>query len=264
MTAINPARLKMQTAELGEIIDQADQFASRLHELLTYYSARIRQTSLSKTPLKLQAYQVPEPVIQALESEITERLEADPEAGYPLADTLWIEYWVEFRQLAIYILGHLPIDKPDLILSRIQAWLDQCTSEDIRRSIMTEGMIRLANERPEVCFGLIENLVSSGKKSHHQAALFGLSLFANDYTYTNLPVVFKHLSKILAKEEDGLTKEINALLQILAKRSEQETTYFLVKQLHTAYEPRILRLSRQLMNNLSQDNQALLREKMSH
>ena len=263
MTAINPARLKMQTAELGEIIGRPDQFISRLHELMVYYSARIRQTSLSKTPLKLQAYQVPEPVVQSLESEITEQLEEDPEAGYPLADALWVEFWVEFRQLAIYILGRLPVDEPVRILSRIQAWLNQCTSDDIRRLIMTEGMSRLANEKPGSCIGLIEDLISSGTRRDHQAALFGLGLFADDQTYTNLPVLFRYMSKILQVEEDGLTKEINALLQILVKRSEQETTYFLIKQLATAYKPRILRLSRQLMNNLSQDNQNLLREKLA-
>ena len=262
MTAINPAKLKIQTAELGEIIDQANQFIVRLHELLGYYSARIRQTSLSRIPLKLQTYQVPDPVIQALEIEISERLEEDPAAGYPLVDALWEESWVEFRQLAVHVLGILPPDEPARILSRIQTWLKTCSSEDIRRLVMIEGMTRLASEGADHCLLFIKELISSGLKGNHQAALFGLELFATDPSYPNLPVLFRYLSKILLEEESGLTKEINALLRILAARSEQETTYFLVKQLDTAYKPRIIRVVRQVMNLLSQDNQDLLREKM--
>ena len=262
MTAINPARLKMQTAELGELISQPDQFTAQLHELLAFYSTRVRQTNLSRTPLALQTYQAPEPVILALESEVEEKLAEDPEPGLPLVDVLWKECWVEFRQLAVHALGILPPQEPALILSRIQAWLEECTSEDIRRLIMNEGLTRLADERPAESLRLIEGLISSGSSGNLQAALFGLELYAKNPAYPNLPLLFKYLSRILLAETPGLVKEISSLLRILAARSEQETTYFLIKQLGTAPTSRILRVIRQMMGNLSRENQALLREKM--
>lgn len=262
MTAINPARLKMQTAELGKLIGQADQFTAELHSLLSFYSARIRQTRLSKTPLALQAYQNPEPVILAVESEVAERLEESPQAGFDLADTLWKEFWVEFRQLAVHVLGILPVDEPDRILDRIRAWLEDCTSEGIRQLIMTKGLARLTREKPEHSLMIIDDLISSGVKSNHQAALFGLASFGANPAYPNLPLLFRYLSRILQTEEIGLVKEISALLRVLGVRSEQETTYFLLKQLGSAPGPRIARIVRQVMDDLSPANQALLKEKM--
>jgi len=262
MTAINPARLKIQTAELGELIGQEDQFVARLHDLLVFYSARVRQTSLSRTPLTLQAYQVPEPVIQTLESEIADRLEGDGEAGYSLVEALWKERWVEFRRLAVHVLGILPTEEPDRILRQIQIWLEKCNSEDIRRLIMTEGMTRLASEKPEQSLHFLEELISSGSKENHQAALFGLEMFAKKTSYANLPLLYRFLSQILLGEETGLVKEISTLLLALASRSEQEVTYFLIKQLVTPSKPRILRVIRQVMRQLNPENQRLLREKM--
>ncbi len=262
MTAINPARLKVQITELGELIDQPAPFIAQLHELLSFYSARVRQTSLAKTSLSLQTYQVPEPVIQALVNEIAERLAENLQAGYALADALWKENWMEFRQLAIHVLGLLPDTEPDRILHRVQVWLDDCISETIRRSIMIEGMAGLAKQKPKECLNFIQELINSESKENLQAAIFGLELFAIDPSYTNLPHVFNDLSKILLVEDIGLAKELSALIRILASRSEQETTYFLIKQLHPDNEPRTLRIIRQVLNDLSQDNQDLLRQKM--
>lgn len=262
MTAINPARLKLQTAELGQLIDQPDQFIVRLHDLLNFYSGRVRQTHLSRAPLRLQTYQVPEPVLQAMELEIAEQIAEDPKAGYPLTDGLWTERWVEIRRLAIYLLGILPTEDPNQIISRIQTWLEACTSEDIRHRIMTEGMTKLAQEKPDQCLAFIQNMISSGSKTNHQAALFGLEFFAQNTTFPNLPLIYRYLSQILQSEEKGLVKEINDLLKVLVVRSQQETTYFLGQQVGLASKPRILRVIRGVIHQLSPANQQFLKKKL--
>ena len=126
MTAINPARLKIQCAELSENYSNPAKFIPGLHDLLGFYAARIRQTSLSRIPLTLQAYQVPAPVLRALVIELENYLEEDPSLGLKLIDTLWKEEWVEFRQLAIICLGDLPPFDPEQILDRIKFWLKSC------------------------------------------------------------------------------------------------------------------------------------------
>lgn len=262
MTAINPARLKIQTAELGELIRQPDEFKSRLHDLLDFYSARVRQTNLSSTPLRLQTYQAPQPVLQALELEIAGSLEENPEAGFPLLDALWVERWVEFRQLAIYLLGILPCYDPAPILERVRSWLEACSSEEIRHLIMIQGMSKLAQEKPQQCLAFIEDLIKSGSKADHQAALFGLEIFATNSAFLNLPLIYRYLSHILATEETGLRKEIRNLLETLIIRSEQETTYFLGQQLAVAAKPRIERVTRQVLGQLSPTNQQFLRLKL--
>ncbi len=201
-------------------------------------------------------------MILALENELAERLAGNSEAGFPLVDALWNEYWLEFRQIAVQVLGILPTNQPDRILDRILKWLDKCSSEDIRRMIMTEGLNNLASESPDQCITLIEKLISRYDKGNHQAALFGLCMFARSPSYLNLPILYRNLARILETEGNGLIKEISALLRILINRSEQETTFFLIKQIDLAYQPRFNRVIRQVINNLSQDNQIPLREKM--
>jgi hypothetical protein len=262
MTAINPAKLKLQTAELGEFVSQPDQFIIELHELLSFYSARIRRTNLSESSLNLQTYQAPDPVINALESEITERLPEDPDAGFALVDKLWMELWVEFRKLAIQVLGILPVGEPDRVIKRLQEWLETCPSEDIRRMIMTEGMIGLTNKEPDQCLKFIQDLISFQSKESLQAALFGLESLAANPSYLNLPVLFRLLSKILLADENGLVKEISSLLQVLASRSEQETTYFLLSQLSSDHKSDLIRVIRKVIKKLSPENQALIQEKM--
>ena len=262
MTAINPAKLRIQTAALAELVNQPDQFAIQLHDLLAFYSARIRRSNLSQTSLSLQAYQVPDPVLSALRKEIMERLEEDPALGFSLVDGLWKEPWLEHRHLAIQILGILPLDDSDQILNRVLAWLETCPTEEIRRMIMTEGMKGLAEKLPDLSLHLMDLLISKGSKEALQSALFGLESFAGNPAYLNLPLLYRYISRILLLIEDGLVKEISALLILLASRSEQETTYFLQEQLGSNPNPSLLRVTRKVMRGLSPEYQRLLREKM--
>jgi len=264
MTSINPARLKIQCAELSENHSNPAKFIPGLHDLLGFYAARIRQTSLSRTPLTLQAYQVPAPVLRALVIELEEYLEGHPSIGLKLIDALWKEEWVEFRQLAIICLGDLPPFDPEQILDRIKFWLKSCTAEDIRRRIMTRGLNHLIEEKPKIIFNFIGDLISSGSKMNHQAALFGLQVFGENPDFDNLPVVYKHLAEILQNEDAGLMKEITALLKALQQRSEQETAFFLERQLAAAANPRIFRVTRQVMGQFNTDNQALLRKTLDN
>lgn len=262
MTAINPAKLKVQAAALGELLEEPERFIPHLHDLLSFYGSRVRQTSLSSTPLTLQTYQVPAPVLRALQLEIKGQLESDPAPGYALTDHLWKESWVEFRQLAVRTLGSLPADDSEGILSRVRRWLDDCSSEDVRRLIMTTGLKGLAAESPSRCLDFIDELAADGEKASQQAALFGLSLFAENEDFLNLPLVYRTLSKILQREETGLVKEITALLRILISRLEQETAYFLIHQLSEVSQPRIGKITRQLVGKFSPDNQRLIKDKL--
>jgi len=259
MTAINPTRLKIQCAELSGNYSSPAKFISELHDLLGFYAARIRQTDLSRTPLTLQAYQVPAPVLRALVNELEDYLTEKPSLGLKLIDALWKEEWVEFRQLAIICLGDLPPFDPEQILDRVKSWLDNCTAEDIRRRIMTRGLTSLVEENPKIIFRFIGDLISSGTKSNHQAALFGLLAFGENPDFDNLPVIYGLLAKILQNEETGLIKEITALLKVLQKQSEQETAYFLERQLSAAAKPRIFRVIRQVLPGFNQENRSMLK-----
>ncbi len=264
MTAINPARLKIQCAELGELFPNPPQFITGFHDLLIFYGARIRQTRLSQTPLTLQTYQVPVPVLRALELELRDRVKEKPEQGTALIDALWIEEWLEFKQLSAYLLGCLPASNPALILDRISNWMGQTKSDDLRRQIMTRGLIRVVDENPGDLLKYLKSLVKRNTPADRQAALFGLVVFANNAEFDNLPVLFNLLKDILLIDDTGQVKEIIALVRLLQVKSEQETAYFLIRQMATASRPRIFRVIRKVMPLFSDENRQLLREKLKN
>jgi hypothetical protein len=260
MTAINPARLKIQCAELAQSYADPELFIPQLHELFGFYSHRIRQAGVTRRPQLIQSYQVVPPIMRALERALLEPLLDQPPQGLILIDALWEEEWVETRVLAAVLLGHLPINDPDSIFLRLRSWLGSNKSDTIREIIITRGIYRSSLEEPQLVLDFFQDLLLTPKKEHCQAVLFGVLPFIEDQGFTNLPLIYKLLGDILLDEEKGLIKEILEVLKTLMKRSEGETLYFLEKQLAVAAKPRIIRIVRQILPGFSDHNQRTLKE----
>ena len=260
MTAINPARLKIQCVELSERYSDPDKFIQDLHELFDFYAVRVRKNEITRTSLLLQSYQVSPPVMRALELELITPLNTQPSQGLILIDALWEQKWVETRTLAVSLLGSIPPINPDSIFKRIKSWISSCESDVIRSILTSRGVSRLSTENPELVLNFFHELTSSPTRGNCQAVLFGLIPFAYDHDFDNLPRLYKLLDRVLLVEEKGLVKEILVLLKTLVKRSEQESLYFLERQLSTASKPRILRVTRQILPSFSPQNQAVLKK----
>jgi hypothetical protein len=260
MTAINPARLKIQSAKVAESFLDSNQFINELHGLFTFYAARIRQTSLSRAPLALQAYQIPAPVIMTLELELSEIAKEHPEKSLELVDELWKEDWVEFRQLAVLLLGLIPINSKNEILRRIRSWVKTSPTEELRQQVIIKGLQGMMAEKPEKVLDMLKKMAASKDKKDLQGALYGLIPFVEDPDFENFPTVYKILSAILLPDDQILIKEISTIIRALQRRSDQETANFLVRQLSTASKPRISRITRQVLKYFSKESQELLRE----
>ena len=259
MTAINPARLKIQCAKLAAYYQNPEEFIPGLHDLLGFYASRIQITALNRTPLTLQPYQVAPPVLRAVEAELDPYLNTHPSYGLLLVDALWEEEWFEFRQLAIILIGNIPPINPDPIFIRIRKWLSTSTTESIRSLLLNRGTKRLKAEKPDLVLSFYKDLLQKPTKRNCQAVLHGLMQFAADLEFLNMPVLYSLLADILLVEEKGLIKEIQELLGLLIDRSEQETTYFLNQQLSSASKPRITRVTRGLLPLFSEENQNTLK-----
>ena len=260
MTAINPARLKIQCVELSELYSDPDNFIQDLHKLFDFYAIRVRKSGITRTSQLLQSYQVSPPVMRALEQELIAPLNTQPSQGLILIDALWEQEWIETRTLAVSLLGSIPPINPDSIFKRIKSWISSCESNAIRSILTSRGVSRLSTENPELVLNFFHELSSSPTKENCQAVLFGLVPFASNQDFDNLPRLYKLLDSILLVDEKGLVKEILIILKTLIKRSEQESLYFLERQLYTASKPRILRVTRQILPNFSVQNQAVLKE----
>ncbi|MCJ7717839.1 MAG: hypothetical protein MUO54_15145 [Anaerolineales bacterium] len=260
MTAINPARLRIQSVELSEKFSDPEVFVRELHDVLDFYAVRVRKNKITRTPLLLQSYQAAPPVLRAVEAELKDPLNTHPSLGLLLIDALWEEEWVETRSLAVSLLGELPPINPESIFKRLKLWLSDSKSDTIRVLLTTRGLTRLAEENPALVLKFFQELLSAPTKSNCQAVLFGIIPFAEGQDFENLPILYKLLDGVLLVDEKGLIKEILTVMKILIRRSEKESLYFLERQLATASKPRILRVTRQILPSFSPQNQSLLRK----
>ncbi len=259
MTAINPAQLTIHCAELSSHFTDPDQFVRELHDLLQKYADHIHRSGRTSTVSKLPSYQVPTPVLRTVEREIKRFMTISPSQGLLLVDALWEEEYLETRMLAAAFLGQIPPLNPASILDRLKAWTSSPASDTIRCEVITAGLAKINQQMPEASAVFLEGLLIKPTQRSHQAVLCGLNALAGCEAFQDLPFAYYLLSQILEDKESGLVTEISRVLQTLIQRSEQETMYFLSRQLTSAAQPRITRVVRTVLPSFSPSNQHLLK-----
>lgn len=264
MTAINPARLKTQVAELTAHYGESEPFIRRLHQLLNYYADRVRRPGLSGAPgPALPAYQVPQPVIRSVVREVEPLLKRSPSRGLLLVDALWEEDWLEMKTFAGSLLGRIPPLNAGPLIKRFRSWALDCQERQILQVLGDEALANLRAQHPEVVLSLVKELLSNHQRQGRIIALYILLPLARDKSFHNLPLIFQALESYLGKEE-GLRKELVSLLNALIKRSPSETYFFLQAQFPGAAQPQMTRLIRGILPQFSpqraQDLQEMIRK----
>jgi len=105
MPAIQPARLKIQAAQLAEKFTDPPAFTLGLNELLEFYADRTYRPGQASDPQPLlKAYNVPTPVLRQVSKELSKFIVANQDAALALCDALWSKPVLEFRLLAAMVL----------------------------------------------------------------------------------------------------------------------------------------------------------------
>ncbi|MBS1250772.1 MAG: hypothetical protein MAG431_02368 [Chloroflexi bacterium] len=260
MPAIKPARLKIQCAELGMDFSKPRTFIPRLHSLLSFYADRVSRPGEASQPLPLMdAYHVPPPVLRCLEQELAPRVESFPQEALSLADALWEEECLETRQLAAILLSYLPPSASEPILERVRAWGETCQEDRLQRVLYDQGVSKLRRHAQEEFLDLVGELMASPEKASQRGGLYALIPLLEGESFQNLPIVYRMMTKLLKRDETSLETEIVAVIEQLAKRSQQETAFFLREKLATAAKPRITRVVRRSLPFFSEEHETSLR-----
>lgn len=238
MPAIQPARLRHQAALLVEHFDSPPAFVRSLHHLLDFYADRAHRPGLSGTPLPLiDAYRVRPPVLRMLQQEMVPRAQADPEAGLALCDALWEEAYLEFRLLAIHVLGQLPPEPPEPVTGRLKAWSQSKMGDQLVTNLLDQGAERLRRENPQAVLEMAEAWLADSNLFQQRLALRILLPLIQDERFQNLPVFFRLIQPLARVVPASLRPDLLDLLIALAHRSPQETAYFLRQSLTMSNNP---------------------------
>ncbi len=260
MPAIQPARLAAQTAELSGEFDSPQRFVAALHDLLDFYADRTTRPSqvIESAPL-LHSYQVPRPVLRNIQRELVKDIKADPEAALTLADALWAERWVETRLLAISILGCVSPAPPERVIERAQEWGVKCKEEKIIKALASKGLDRLRTEANAEFIVLLENWLTSAHTSLILVGLRALPSLIEIDDFDNLPLVFRWIGPIVREADREIRGDLITVIRLLAKRSPQETIYFLRQSLAATTNPKLDKLVRRALEELPEDMSETLR-----
>ncbi len=228
MPALQPARLKIQAAELAQLANEPAIFCHSFHKFLDYYADRtFRSGQVGEPPPLLRAYHVPQPVLRAVEKEMSPFAGDNHDAALELADALWLEDYLEFRLLAASVIGQVSPQPVVSMIQRIEIWAKPNTEEILLKALIKSGMRRLLSEHPDLYLQQIEVWFSSDKIHINRLGLKAIPSLLDSNEFEDYPMLFTQLSKIIRGDVKPLKSEILTAIKILASHSPAETAYFL-------------------------------------
>ncbi len=228
MPAIQPTLLKKQVALLVQHLDNPRALVQEMHLLFDYYADRAIRPGLSskKRPLTT-SYKIRPPVLRQIIQTLVPFVEQNPQLGLELCDLFWEQNYLEFRLLAGMLLGKIPVSFSKDILNRMETWVKPDIEAQLIIALFDNGMKRLKHEKPLAIIQLAKTFLNQNNLFYQQAGLRALLPVLSDASFENLPAFFRLLQPYVLKVNSAIKPDLLDVIAVLAKRSPQETVYFL-------------------------------------
>jgi hypothetical protein len=262
MPAIQPSRLKIKAAELAQFDVDPDEFCRAFRSFLDLYADRtFRAGQVGKPRPLLRAYHVPAPVLPAVEKEINQFSIESREPALELADTLWMEQVLEFRLLAVSIVGQVSPKPFQAIITRVESWVNATSEERLIKAIVYFGLVRFLQEYPGTYLEQIEIWLSSETKRINRLGLSALPPLLESGKFGDYPQLFNQIGKLIRGELTPLKTEILEIIEVLAHQAPEETAYFLGQtKISTVDNAQISWYIRKSLDYFPMDSQRYLRD----
>jgi hypothetical protein len=260
MPAIQPARLRKQAALLAQSFDQPEVFTRSLQHLFELYADNARRPSRgSEIPPLMDAYFVRPPVLRQLLAELAPYAQKESGAAIDLAKALWEQPYLESRQLAAGLLGLIPAENPQPILECLESWLDSRPEDRLIEALLEQGMQSLRRDSLDSYLELVSNWLDRREVFYKQLGLRALISLVRDPEFENIPAIFRMIQPFSRSLASELRSFMVDILHALARRSPQETSFFLRYSLDSPDNPDTPWLIRQTLPAMPVEMQESLR-----
>jgi len=261
--AIQPARLKIQAAQLAELFAQPGLYGRGLHKLLDFYADRTyRPGQAGALPTLVQAYNTPPPVLRQVLRALQPQVQTEPDSALALCRALWAEPLLEFRLLAATLLGQIPLTSAAPAIAMALDWVETRPEDRLLNAVIKQG---LANAR-RVDSGSYVQMIAAWlaqasskpagqeieQKDFYQrhAGLQAMLALIEEPGFDNFPAIFRLLIPFTQEAPGALKPDILAVLTALARRTPNETAYLLRQSLVGPHHPDTPWLIRQILDKL--------------
>ncbi len=264
MTAVNPTRLRHQIRDLVAHFDAPVEFHQELRALFSLY-ANYSLRFGEKAPVRplIPMYHLPHPVTRQLQIDLKPHIAADPTAALALADELWADDYYEIKATAIFIIGEVPIQNPQDVLERLNAWLSPQLDPVLKSDLLSIGTRSLQGTFPGEWEALILSLLSDNQPAMIALGIQALAAGAKHPAFHNLPAVFRLASPFIRDPHTTYTRDLENLIETLAEISPQETGYFLRQILSVSMSPATSRLIKSCLPSFPEDIQTDLKSALN-
>lgn len=228
MPAIQPERLKQQAADLAQTFQECEKFIRALNKLLNEYAERAIRPGQSGEPSPLlDKFGVPSPVIRYILLAVSPYAQDDPASAFTLCDRLWQEPNLEYRTLAIGLLGKIPPNEAGQVVERVKIWAHQESERRLILDLFDIGLAEVRKGNSALLLDLVQEWLQEPSLEIQKLGLMVLYSLANDPEYENLPIFFRLLTPLAVNIKADLRPELLDILLVLARRSPPETAYFI-------------------------------------
>ncbi len=260
MPAVQLIQLKKQASDLAAQFDQVDDFVASLQVLFEKYSDLTFHAGLAvKSSSLLPSYHCPDLVIKEIELTLGPLCASQPQNALTIIDRLWVEEYLEPRQLACRLLGRTALEPIQPVLERLENWSLTAEDASLTKLLLDSGSQGLRREAPDQWLDILRDWMNSTQLALRSNALAALLPFIQDREYENLPVIYSLITPALQHNAANLSSELQRALTALARRSPIETGYFLRQILATNNDPALQRLVRRCLPAFPAENQARLK-----
>lgn len=260
MPAVQLPRLKKQISELTWKFTRPGEFQQDLNALFDFYSNQVLKPGRAvPSNRRIEAYHIPPIILNQLELELGPYVRENPGAALVLADTLWKDQRLEPRLLAVSILSSIPTALSEEVIRRLILWSKTSPDSKSLEALLNTGARRIRREKTEQWLGLIGDWLSDNSTAQKILGIQALAPAAREQEFENLPVVFQLIHPVMDDPPGSLQPALIELLQILAKRTPQETLYFLKHHLILNNKVGTLRVVRRLIPSFEPDQQTQLK-----
>ncbi len=254
MPAIHLPRLRLQIAELLERFEYPESFSHGISDLFELYADHVhRPGQAGKPPPLIRSYNVPQPMLRLLLNEIQPFAKRETQQTLALADRLWEEPFLESRLVAIFLLGKAPMTLMGEVLSRAESWALDSSEEQLINALAEDGLERLRMDGMDELLAQVEQWLISKNTALQRLGLRILLSLVENINFENMPVILGLLTPFSRSAPLPVRPDVIDLFSALARRSPQETAYYLRQNLEAPHNPDTGLIIRQSLPNFPVD-----------
>ncbi len=259
MPAVQLARLKIQVDEISWLFTRPEEFCAAVNRLMqTYADVLFHEGKAVKPVSLLEIYHVPPLVVRQMRLQIGQLCLENPQAALGVVDVLLADPHFEVKLLGAGLLRYLPLDPPEWLETRLTDNLTAIQDASVRQMLLDEGTAQLRRDRPARMLDLSASFLLRESSLHKRTGLQLLIRLVREDNFENLPAVFNLIAPLFNRLTSELQPDLLEVLILLARKSENETLFFLRQTIHLHPAPAVKRFLRRSLPSFSPQMQTNL------